>query len=42
VARKTDYSIEQLEHDIAELFVCNDKLAKLKEILPEFNHQNNC
>lgn len=41
VARKTDYSIEQLEHDIAELFVCNDKLAKLKEILPEFNHQNN-
>ena len=41
VAGKTEYEIAQLEHDIQELVTCNDKLAKLKEIVPEFNHQVN-
>lgn len=41
VAHKTEYAIEQLEYDIEELFTCKDKLRKLKEIIPEFNHQTN-
>ena len=41
VASKTDYAIETLEKDIEELFTCNDKISKLKEIVPEFNHQHN-
>lgn len=39
VARKTDYDINVLETDIKELLTCKDKLTKLKEIVPEFNHQ---
>ena len=39
VAHKTDYSIEQLIKDIEELLTCKDKMRKLKEIVPEFNHQ---
>lgn len=39
VAHKTDYSIEQLIKDIEELLTCKDKMSKLKEIVPEFNHQ---
>lgn len=38
IASKTDYAIETLKRDIEELFTCNDKIAKLKEIVPEFNH----
>ena len=38
IARKTNYAIETLKRDIEELFTCNDKIAKLKEIVPEFNH----
>jgi len=41
VARPTVYEIEKLSHDIEELLICEDKLAKLKEIVPEFNHQLN-
>lgn len=41
VAHKTEYAIRQLESDIEELFICKDKLRKLKEIIPEFNHQAN-
>jgi FlaA1/EpsC-like NDP-sugar epimerase len=41
VARPTIYEIEKLNADIAELLSCDDKLAKLKEIVPEFNHQLN-
>jgi len=41
VAGKTCYEIEQLERDIQELVTCNNKLAKLKMIVPEFNHQPN-
>lgn len=39
VAHKTDYSIDQLIKDIEELLTCKDKMRKLKEIVPEFNHQ---
>lgn len=39
VAHKTLYPIETLKGDIEELFVCEDKIAKLKTIVPEFNHQ---
>ena len=39
VAHKTEYGIQKLELDIEELFTCKDKMHKLKEIVPEFNHQ---
>lgn len=39
VAHKTEYNIQKLELDIEELLTCNDKINKLKEIVPEFNHQ---
>ncbi|WP_333804532.1 UDP-N-acetylglucosamine 4,6-dehydratase (configuration-retaining) [Sulfurospirillum sp.] len=38
VAHKTDYAIEKLEKDIEELFASNDKISKLREIVPEFKH----
>jgi FlaA1/EpsC-like NDP-sugar epimerase len=41
VAGKTEYDIAKLNHDIFELISCEDKLTKLKEIVPEFNHQVN-
>ncbi|WP_421717186.1 polysaccharide biosynthesis protein [Arcobacter arenosus] len=41
VASKTDYNIDKLNSDIEELLICKDKIAKLKEIVPEFNHQLN-
>ena len=41
VAAPTPYDIEQLRKDIDELLQTNDKLKKLKEIVPEFNHQPN-
>lgn len=41
VAHKTDYNIEKLEKDMEELFTCENPIAKLKEIVPEFNHQTN-
>jgi len=41
VAGKTIYDIEKLNKDIEELVSCEDKLLKLKEIVPEFNHQIN-
>jgi UDP-N-acetyl-D-glucosamine 4,6-dehydratase len=41
VAKPTKYNIEKLNQDIEELLTCKDKLAKLKEIVPEFNHQKN-
>ncbi len=39
VAKPTPYEIKQLSEDIEELLSCEDKLKKLKEIVPEFNHQ---
>lgn len=41
VASKTSYDIEELNKKIDELVVCEDKISKLKEIVPEFNHQLN-
>lgn len=41
VAHRSHYPIDGLEKDIEELFTCKDKLAQLKVIVPEFNHQKN-
>ena len=41
VAKATQYKIEKLNTDISELIKSSDKLSKLKEIVPEFNHQSN-
>ncbi len=41
VAGKTEYDIAKLNMDIFELIATKDKIAKLKEIVPEFNHQVN-
>ena len=38
VAHKTDYDIRMLEKDLEELFTCQDKISKLKMIVPEFTH----
>ena len=40
-AKATKYDIEKLNFDIEELLNTEDKLSKLKEIVPEFNHQMN-
>ena len=39
VAKPTIYDIDKLNQDIKELVLSKDKLIKLKEIVPEFNHQ---
>lgn len=41
VAKNTYYDIVKLNKDIEELLICSDKLGKLKEIVPEFNHNGN-
>lgn len=41
VAGKTEYPLEKLLEDIETLITCDDKLAKLKQIVPEFNHLKN-
>ncbi len=41
VASPTKYDIEKLNKDIEELLVCENKIAKLQEIVPEFNHKPN-
>ncbi len=41
VASPTKFDIDELNQKIEELLVCDDKLSKLKEIVPEFNHQLN-
>ncbi|AXX95881.1 polysaccharide biosynthesis protein [Arcobacter ellisii] len=41
VASSTNFDINKLNQKIEELLVCEDKIAKLKEIVPEFNHQLN-
>ncbi len=40
IAKDTNYDIEKLQKDISELLVCEDKIKKLQEIVPEFNHKN--
>jgi FlaA1/EpsC-like NDP-sugar epimerase len=39
IAGKTSYDIVKLNHDIFELINAKDKLAKLKELVPEFEHK---
>jgi len=41
IAKPTKYNIKNLNKDISELLICNDKISKLKEIVPEFNHRIN-
>lgn len=41
VASPTFFDIEELNKKIEELLVCEDKISKLKEIVPEFNHRLN-
>jgi FlaA1/EpsC-like NDP-sugar epimerase len=41
VAGKTEYDIVKLNHDIFELVSTKDKIEKLKEIVPEFDHKAN-
>ena len=41
VAAPTPYDLVKLNRDIEELLSCEDKLSKLKEIVPEFNHMKN-
>lgn len=41
IAQPTKYELKKLNKDIEELLICEDKLAKLKEIVPEFKHQPN-
>jgi len=39
VAKKTNYDIDKLNTDIAELLTCKAKIKKLQEIVPEFTHK---
>ncbi len=39
IANPTKYAISVLTQDIETLLTCKDKLAQLKVIVPEFNHQ---
>jgi UDP-N-acetylglucosamine 4,6-dehydratase len=41
VANSTYFDIDELNAKIDELLICEDKISKLKEIVPEFNHQLN-
>lgn len=38
VAEKTEYPLSQLNQDIENLLLAEDKLLQLKHIVPEFNH----
>ncbi|MFY9080886.1 UDP-N-acetylglucosamine 4,6-dehydratase (configuration-retaining) [Aliarcobacter butzleri] len=41
VANSTKFDIKELSKKIEELLICEDKVAKLKEIVPEFEHRLN-
>lgn len=41
VANSTKFDINELSKKIEELLICEDKVAKLKEIVPEFEHKLN-
>ena len=41
IAKPTHYDIDKLNQDIKELVLTKDKLIKLKEIVPEFDHKPN-
>ncbi len=39
IAKRTNYAIDKLTEDIEELLQIDNKLEKLKEIVPEFDHK---
>lgn len=39
IGKKSQYDIDKLNKDINELLVCDDKIKKLQEIVPEFDHK---
>ena len=39
IAKNTNYDIKKLNQDIDELLICEDKIGKLQEIVPEFTHK---
>ena len=41
VASSTYYDIDKLNKDIEDLLICENKIGKLKEIVPEFEHRLN-
>ena len=41
VASSTSFDIDKLNEKITELLTCENKITKLKEIVPEFDHQLN-
>ncbi|RBQ30926.1 dTDP-glucose 4,6-dehydratase [Arcobacter sp. FW59] len=41
VASPTKFDINELNKKIEELLICEDKIVKLKEIVPEFDHKLN-
>lgn len=41
ISQNSTYDIKRLNLQIDELFTCSDKIAKLKEIVPEFDHKIN-
>ncbi|MBU0633206.1 polysaccharide biosynthesis protein [bacterium] len=41
IAGRTEYDLEKLNNDIFELVSTKEKLAKLKEMVPEFDHKIN-
>lgn len=41
VASPTIFDINELNQKIEELLICEDKISKLKEIVPEFDHKLN-
>ena len=41
IASPTHFDIDELNKKIEELLVCENKIEKLKQIVPEFNHQLN-
>ncbi|MFY4822727.1 UDP-N-acetylglucosamine 4,6-dehydratase (configuration-retaining) [Aliarcobacter butzleri] len=41
VANSTKFDIDELNKKIEELLICEDKVSKLKEIVPEFEHRLN-
>ena len=42
VAKPTTYNLDELNQDIKELLISDDKIKALQKIVPEFNHQLNC
>ena len=41
IAQARKYDIDTLNSQINDLLVCEDKISKIKEIVPEFSHNPN-